>query len=121
MSVDETMKVVELLRAGLISTDDARRLLGFVEKVSPPPHTNFLGESYIPAWPADWHFTVDTLSTTIVANPIPNISNSPAPVAFATWKENFWENVWDYHKPPKSDPEPEILPLHAKRKITLEK
>jgi len=129
MSVDETMKVVELVRAGLISADEARRMLGFVDEVTPPVlttnHTNFFGESYIPAWPSDWSLTVDTVTTTTV----PNASSSPALVDFATWKEDFWEeDFWDKvldHKPPskplKPDPEPDILPLHAKRKITLEK
>ncbi len=115
------MKVVELVRRGLISTNDARRLLGFVDEVTPPVlttnHTNFLGESYVPAWPSDWSLTLETVTNNAS-------SNSPAPADFATWKEDFWDKFWDHKpppKPPKPDPEPDILPLHAKRKITLEK
>ena len=123
MSVEETMKVVELVRRGLISTDEARRMLGFAEKVTPPVlttnHTNFLGESYIPAWPSDWSFTVDTV--TVTNTTVPNgSSNSPAPVDFEKWKEDFGAQFIREKALPKSDPEPEILPLHAKRKITLE-
>ncbi len=116
------MNVVELVRRGIISTDDARRLLGFMDEVTPPVlttnHTNFLGESYVPAWPSDWSLTLDTVTNTTV----PNASSiSPAPADFATWKEDFWDKFWDHKPPPKPPkPEPDILPLHAKRKITLE-
>jgi len=125
MSREETMKVVELVRRGLISTNDARRLLGFVDEVTPPVlttnHTNFLGESYVPAWPSDWSLTLETVTNTTVPG---EMEEAFAKSAGATWKEDFWDKFWDHKpppKPPKPDPEPDILPLHAKRKITLEK